>query len=244
MEDSVRKKSLALALTGVLALSLSGVAYADVNDSTMDLTFSAKPGKAGTKKKPKAVNLSLGITGATKSGTGQPSTSTALRITLPKGFQWNGKQWPKNKRCSVAKANSRGSDSVCPKGSKIGSGDVLATALGTKEPIKVTAYVTTTGNLGLFLNATVPLPISEMLEGKVGGRVINVKIPGNIQEPVVGVPSAILTLKFGLNGKAKIAKKTRGIVETTSCSQNWTLKFENIVTDGKLTDTASVPCKK
>ena len=102
------KKTLGLALIGVLALSLSGVAYAQLaSNTTMDLSFSDKPGKSGTKKKPKAVKLNLGIEQATKDGTGQPATSTALKITLPKGLAWNGKSWPKSKRCSVADANQQ-----------------------------------------------------------------------------------------------------------------------------------------
>ena len=242
----MRKKTLAAALTGALAFSMVGVAYADINDSTFELSqFSASPSKSGTKKKPKAVNLKLGVKGATKSGTGQPSTSTALKITLPKGLNWNGKAWAKSKRCSVSKATQAKSDSVCPKGSKVGSGHVDAVALGTKEPIDVTAYVTTSGNLGLFLAADVPLSIRVMLEGKVKGNVINVAIPPQIQEPLPNVPSAIETLSFGLNGKTKVKGKTRGVIESTSCSGGkWNLKFENIVTDGKLSDSRSVSCKK
>lgn len=242
----MRKKTLAAALTGALAFSLAGVAYADINDTTMDLTFSAKPGKSGTKKKPKPVALNLGIEGGTKSGTGKPSTSTALKIVLPKGFQWSGKVWPSKARCSVSKANSRGSKSVCPKGSKVGSGKVVAAGGDGSliENIDVTAYVTTAGNLGLFLDADVPLPIAAMLEGKVSGRNINVTIPTAIQEPLPGVDTAITTLKFGLNAKKKIKGKTRGIVESTSCAGKWTLKFTNVLTDGQLTDTAGVACRK
>ena len=134
------------------------------------------------------MTLKLGVKGGTKSGTGQASTSTALKITLPKGLKWNGKAWASSKRCSVSKANSQKTDKVCPKGSKIGSGHVDATALGTKEPIDVTAFVTTSGNLGLFLKADVPLSIRVMLEGKVKGNVINVAIPSQIQEPLPNVP--------------------------------------------------------
>jgi hypothetical protein len=241
----MRKKTLAAALTGALALSMTGAAYADINNSTFELSkFSASPAKSGTKKKPKAVKLSLGVKGGTKDGTGQASTSTVLKISLPKGLNWNGKAWAKSKRCSVSAVNKKKSDSPCPKGSKIGKGHVDATALGTPEAIDVTAYVTTGGGLGLFLKASQPLPISEMIEGKVKGRVINVAIPTNIQEPVVGVPSAIETLSFSLNGKTKVKGKSRGVVESTSCSGKWTLKFDNIVTDGKLSDSRSVSCKK
>ena len=145
-------------LTGAFAFSMVGVAYADINNTTFDLSqFSASPTKAGTSKKPKPVTLKLGVKGGTKDGTGQASTSKALKITPPKGLKWNGKAWASSKRCSVSKATQQKTDKVCPKGSKIGSGHVDATALGTKEPIDVTAYVTTSGNLGLFLKADAAL---------------------------------------------------------------------------------------
>ncbi len=105
--------------------------------------------------------------------------------------------------------------------------------------------MTTSGNLGLFLKADVPLSIRVMLEGKVKNNVINVAIPSQIQEPLPNVPSAIETLSFGLNGTTKVKGKTRGAIESTGCSGGkWTLKFENVVTDGKLSDSRSVSCKK
>jgi hypothetical protein len=241
----VRKKSLAVALAGVLALSITGVAYADINNSTFDLSsFKASPAKSGTKKNPKPVTLKLAVKAGTKDGVGQASTSKALKITLPKGLNWNGKAWAKSKRCSASKATVQRSDSVCPTGSKVGSGHTDAVARGTKEPIDVTAYVLTNGNLGLWLEADVPLSIRTMLEGKVKGNVITVNIPALIQEPLPGVPSAIEALNFGLNGKTKVKGKTRGVIESTSCSKKWTLKFDNIMTDGTLSDSASVACKK
>ncbi len=113
----MRKKTLAAVLTGAFAFSMVGVAYADINDSTFDLTkFSATPAKSGTSKKPKPVTLKLGVKGGTKSGTGQASTSTALKITLPKGLKWNGKAWASSKRCSVSKANSAEDRQGLPEG--------------------------------------------------------------------------------------------------------------------------------
>lgn len=237
----MRKKTLAAALTGALALSMVGVAQADINDTTFDLSqFSASPAKSGTKKKPKPVNFRLGVTGGTKSGTGQPSTSTTLKITLPKGLKWNGTAWPKGKRC----AKNVRSDSQCPRGSKIGGGTVNAQALVTTEMITTTAYVLTNGNLGLWLEGT-PLPLNTMLEGKVKGQVITVAIPLNIQEPAPGVPSSIRTLGFGINAKTKVKGKTRGVIESTGCSNGkWTLKFQNVMTDGSLSDKRSVSCRK
>ena len=237
----MRKKTLAAVLTGAFAFSMVGVANADINNTTFDLSqFSVSPTKSGTSKKPKPVSLKLGVKGGTKDGTGQPSTSTSLKITLPKGIKWNGKGWPNKKRCSP----SVRSDADCPKGSKIGTGSVDAQALVTTEKITVTAYVLTNGNLGLWLEGT-PLPLNTMLQGKVKGQVITVGIPTNIQEPAPGVPSAIRTLSFSLNAKTKVKGKTRGVVESTTCSGGkWTLKFQNVMTDGSLTDSRSISCKK
>ena len=237
----MRKKTLAAVLTGAFAFSMVGVAQADINDTTFDLSqFSLSPAKSGTSKKPKPVTLKLGVKGGTKSGTGQPSTSTSLKITLPKGVKWNGKAWAKSKRCS----KGVNSNSSCPKGSKVGSGHVDAEALGTPESIDVTAYVLTNGNLGLFLVGS-PLELNTMLEGKVKGNVITVAIPIQVQEPIPNVKSAIRTLSFSLNGKTKVKGKSRGVVESTGCSGGkWTLKFQNVMTDGKLSDSRSVSCKK
>ena len=246
----MRKKTLAAALTGALVLSMTGVAYADINNSTFELTkFSVSPGKSGTKKKPKAVKLSLGVAGGTKDGQGQPSTSKALKITLPKGINWNGKAWPKSKRCSVSEASRKQTDEVCPKGSQIGSGHVRATGGDGRltEELDVSAYVTTGGHLGLFLDTPPPQPVSihTMIEGKAKGSVINVAIPFEVQEPLPGVPSAIKELNFSLNGKTKVKGKTRGVVESTSCSGGkWNLKFQNVMRDGSLSDSRSVSCKK
>ena len=239
------KKVLALAVVGACTLGVAGVAQADINTSTFDLNkFSVKKADSGTAKKPKPVTLSLGAVGGSTDGS-QPSTSTNLRITLPRGIKWNGGAWARGKRCSVSRANVAKSDSVCPRGSRIGSGHVEATARGLREPIDVRAYVTTSGNLGLFLAANVPVPINQMLEGKVRRGVINIAIPRNIQEPVTNVPSAILDVNFTLNGRTQVKGKTRGAVESTGCfNKKWTLKFENIVTDGKLTDKRSVSCRK
>jgi hypothetical protein len=240
----MRKVIIGGALAGALTLALSSTALAQ---TTMDASLKLSPAKAGTSKKPKRVKLTLGIQGGTQSGTGQPDTSTRIRVQLPKGIKWNGKLWPKAKRCSVAKANSQGSLGACPKGSKIGSGHVTALGGGggVVEEIDLTAFVTTGGHLGLFLHATQPLPLDAMLEGKVRGQTIDVAIPTNIQEPITGVPTGIKTLTFSVNGKAKVKGKTRGALESSGCSGGkWTSKITNVLRTGTLTDSPSVSCRK
>jgi hypothetical protein len=233
------------ALVGALTLALTTTALAQT--TTMDASLRLSPSKAGTSKKPKPVKLTLGIQGGTQSGTGQPDTSTRIRVQLPKGIKWNGKLWPKAKRCSVSKATSQGSASACPKGSKIGSGHVTALGGGggVVEEIDLTAFVTTGANLGLFLEASQPLPIATMLEGKVKGQNIDVAIPANIQEPITGVPTGIKSLNFTINGKTKVKGRSRGALESSSCSgRKWTSKVTNFLRTGTLTDSPSASCRK
>jgi hypothetical protein len=240
----MRKVIFGGALVGALTLAITTTALAQ---TTMDASLKLSPAKAGTSKKPKAVKLTLGIQGGTDSGTGQPDTSTRIKVQLPKGIKWNGKLWPKAKRCSASKATAQGSVSACPKGSKIGSGHVTALGGngGVVEEIDLTAFVTTGGHLGLFLEATQPVPIATMLEGKVSGRTINVAIPFNIQEPVTGVPTGIRSLTFTVNGKTKVKGKTRGALESSGCSgRKWTSKVTNVLRTGTLTDSPSVACRK
>jgi hypothetical protein len=240
----MRKVIIGGALAGALTLAMTTTALAQ---TTMETSLRVTPSKAGTSKKTKPVSLSLGIEGSTQTGTGQPDTSTSIRVQLPKGIKWNGKLWPSSKRCSVSRANAQGSFSVCPKGSRIGSGHV--TALGGNgsvvEEIDLDAFVTTGGGLGTFLTATQPLPIAAMLEGKVSGQTINIAIPPNIQEPVTGVPTGIRTLNFTLNGKTKVKGKTRGVLESSACSGGrWTAKITNVLRTGTLTDSPSSSCRK
>ncbi len=237
-------------LAGSLLLAIPGIAFADHEDTLMNVNFTttAKSKKSGTKRSPRPANLTIALTGSTRSGTGQPATSSALNITLPKQFQFRGGAWPKKKRCDPLKANNAKSDSACPKGSSIGSGHVTATAGDGSlvSEIAVRAYVTTSGDLGLWLSTATPLPINQMLVGKVSrGRTIRVAIPSNIQQPLVGVKSAIRTLRFSLPGTTRVNGRTVGAVESTGCpsSKKWALTFQSVYTHGSITDTDTAACR-
>jgi hypothetical protein len=246
----LRNRILASALAAVVALSLAAVALANpASDTSFDVTLNVpnKSKNSGTKKKPRPVVFTLGMKGDTISGSGQPATTTDFLITLPKQWKWNGKLWAKKNRCSVSEASAQRTFDACPKGSRIGSGDVVALANngGLIERLTVDAAVTTTGNLGLFIRASVPVPIATMLEGKVSKKgVIKVHIPENIQEPAPGVPTGIETLSFKLNGTTKAKGKKRGIVESVACKKRWSIKVKNTYRDGSKTESASVKCKK
>jgi hypothetical protein len=228
----LRKRFLAGALIGTVTLAVSGVAVADHETTNLNVEFSTKSAKAGTKRAPRPVALTLEVQGGTTTGTGQPATSTQLNITLPRQFRWNGRVWPRSRRCNPQRANEARSDSVCPRGSRVGSGHVTALGGGgaVVEEIDVTAYVTAGGDLGLFIEASQPVVFATMLVGEVNrGRVIQVDIPTNVQEPLMGVPTGIRNLRFTLNATTRVKGERRPLLESNGCkNRRWTLLFRNV----------------
>lgn len=246
----MKGRTLVGALTGALLLAVPGSAFAAHENTLMNVSFgtNAKSRNAGTKANPNPSNLNIELTQSTRSGTGQPETSTDLNITLPKQFRFMGRSWPRRLRCSPQKANQARSDSACPRNSRIGSGHVTATGGDGAfvEEIDVRAYVTTGGDLGLWLNATQPLPINEMLVGEVSrGRRIEVGIPTNIQEPLTGVKSSIRRLAFGLNKTVRVDGEPMGVVQSIGCpaGRRWLLAFQNVYQHGSTTDSDTSRCR-
>lgn len=248
-----------------LVLVAAVAAYAvPASQTTFEFTSTATPKKAGTKKKPKALKLKLSMKGETEPPGGSPATSTDILIQLPKTLKWYGAKWAKSKQCDAAKAE-QGDNSVCPKGSRVGGGNVVATAQPDPakpkivEPIKLTAYVlkagphpfdtskprVKAGTLGLWLEATEPVAVSTMLLGRISKKdtKISVEIPESVQQAVPGVFTGIEDLTFTLNGKTKAKRKTYGAVSSIGCkSKKWKVNVTNIYRDGKKSDADTSPC--
>jgi hypothetical protein len=245
-EEYVRKKSVLGALVGVLALSVAAIAIANpASDTTLDVTTVVKPKKAGTKANPKPEVLTLTIAGGTVSGTGQPSTSTQINSLVPDTFIQQSRKWPKSKRCDIDEVNNAKSDSVCPKGSKVGFGSSQAKAGNGSiiQDLELTAFVIKNGNIGFFLNGSTPVQTQVMLESKVKGRQLNTVIPPNVQEPVPGFATGITLLKVTFNGKVKVKGETIGILESKGCKNHkWKFTITNIYRDGSKKDSDTVAC--
>ena len=249
----MRRLILGSVLAALLALTLPAVAMAQTGnpaDTLMNLDFSTKSKKAGTKKKGRPVSLTIKVGQSTRTGTGQPATSRQLKIALPKEFRWNGKLYPSSKRCDPTAATRAQSTRVCPKGSKVGSGHVTAIASGGNlvEELDVSVFVTTGADLGLFLDSapTAPASIHTMLVGSVsGGRNVSINIPIQIQEPAPGVPSAIRELRTTINGTVTRKGQKRGVIESFGCNRAWTLSFTSVFTSGgSLKDSDFARCTK
>jgi hypothetical protein len=246
----VLKRTLVGALVALTAMVVAAAVYANpASDSTFKATATGGPKKSGTKSKPKIANLKLAFKGGTKSGTGQPDTSTAIKITLAKGWKLNGKIWPKSKRCDRAKANTQRSDSVCPKGSQVGKGTTTVAGINgaIKRTYTIRSYILTNGSLGTWVQtpAGVTPIVNRMLGSKVSGRNITINIDKEVQEPVQGANTGILTLSFKLKAKAKVKGKNRGAVETTSCPKGgWKFNVVSIERTGKIPSNSTIKCTK
>jgi hypothetical protein len=258
----MRRIHLIGAAAAALLLAVAVAAYAvPASETTFDLTTKVTPRDAGTAKKPTPEKVELNMKGDTVPAGGSPATSTDIIIDLPFGLKWYGNKWPRSKRCDQDAASNAKSDSVCPRGSKIGAGDVVATAQPDPakpkivEPIELTAYVLKNGSLGLWLEADTPVSVRTMLEGKIQkrGRRINNHIPENVQEPVKGIPTGIETLNFVLNGRTTVnvrtagaaVRRTYGAISSYGCRRKkWTVKVTNIYRDGRKSDSATGRCRK
>jgi len=244
------RKTLVVALAAVLSLSLVATALAqrgDPKNTTNKLTVKVSPNKSGTAKKPKPVNFTLGITGGTKDGQGQPASSTSLNTVLPSGLKINSKAWPKKARCNLQTMRAQKSPNSCPKGSKVGAGVSIAKAGTLTENLKVTAYSLTNGNVGFYLLGN-PVPLNKTLEGKVvkNGRGLNVVIDPDVYQPVTGLFTGITKLEVKFTGRAKVDGKTIGAVSSVKCpkSKKWDFTFQNVLLGGgKINNKTSIACK-
>jgi hypothetical protein len=249
-----------------LVLVAAVAAYAvPASQTTFEFSSTASPTEAGTKKKPKALKLKLSMKGETVPAGGSPATSTDIVIKLPRTLKWYGAKWPKSKQCNAALAEQKRSKRVCPRGSKVGSGNVLATAQPDptkpkiEEPIKLTAYTLKAGphpfdsskpnvkrgTLGLWLDASQPVEVHTMLVGRISKRntKISVEIPESVQQAVPGVFTGIEDLSFTLNGKTKVRGKTYGAVSSVGCKRKkWKTVVTNIYRDGRKKDSDTSPC--
>lgn len=266
----------AVAMIAVLAVAVAAYAVPS-SETTIDFSSSATPKNAGTKKKPKKTNVSINIDEATTSGQGSPQTTTDVTIKLPSTLKWFGSRWANSKRCDGLRAQNATSDSVCPKGSKVGSGTVRATSQEdlsqpkVTENFKLTAYVlkggtnpdpdpsqprrVKAGSLGLWLEGD-PFPITLMLVGRIDQKNsrIRIHIPTTAQEPAPGTPFGIERLRFKLNGKTTVRKRSRGrtvrrtygVVSSVGCkNKNWTTKASFKFRDGaNRTETDRSSCRK
>ncbi|MEA2303278.1 MAG: hypothetical protein QOH43_558 [Solirubrobacteraceae bacterium] len=235
----MRKRRL-LAATAVATFGLTSSAWAVNADQT--ITVKVSPTKAGTKKKP--ANVKLTIQTDTKPLDATPFGNKLVTIHFDKNLVFNPKKF---KTCSAQTVQAN--ESQCPKGSKVGGGTGVGTALGIISNLTVSTYNGPNGLFLLHITAPGPPQVDGVIQaslkkdtGKYGSKLV-LPVPDNLQQPVPGVFAVLLKFITATKGTSK------GVpyVGLTGCPSNGKLSFKGdfTYTDGtSKTATATVPCKK
>ncbi|HMJ37632.1 MAG TPA: hypothetical protein VK501_27245 [Baekduia sp.] len=230
---------------GVLALVAVEVAPTIAQDSpqtTLTVTPTVSPNKAGTKKKPQGVKLNVKMHFETPGDLEKPIFQTGV-VFFPKGSLYNGAKYPK---CTEAKLNNGGL-AACPKDSIMGkgTGDAFADTVITHPDITV---VNGGGNKVLFWTIlTNPARVQKTVVGNITKQTgkyaykLTFTVPKALQI-VAGVPISVRDLSVTAGGKAK----AKDWLATTSCPANkkWPFSVTASLSTGATVEFAdTVACK-
>jgi len=255
------RKLAVVALAGVLTLALAAIAVAATGTSgttqqNYDQTFSAKKPKKST-----GTSFSTSSTDPSNPRNKQPKRVTNFDITFPAGTKINNKAAPQCKATEEDFAAAQNPDSACPKGSKLGGGDVAA-----RTPFNGVADFTGqvyayNANKGLLLFVNVQSANQTLLlKPKFRGRKLLTTVPQTCIPPNrpdqgcrpggQGQPQEAILTSFSLQTKPKAkgkGKKKKVLIQTPAKCAKGGWKFEANI---KYADTTSVKipatssCKK
>jgi hypothetical protein len=235
----MRKVAL-LATTVIAALGVTSTAWAVNADQTISVKL--KPAKAGTKKKPANVNIIV-QTDTTPHDTTAFATKQAV-IHFDKNLVFNPKKF---KTCSAQTVQA--DETTCPKGSKVGHGTSIGTALGIVSNLTVSAFNGPNGKFLLHVTAPGPPQIDGVIvaslkkdKGKFGYKLV-VPIPVNLQQPIPGVFATLKQFITSVKGTSK------GVpyVGLIGCPKSGKLSFKGdfTYTDGtSKSATSTLKCSK
>ena len=198
------RKSLAALVAVPTVLVMATVAFAQNPAPSIDVTATASPTKAGTKKKPKSEKVNLTIINNKESKT----SASKIEITFPANLKLSTKGL---KTCSVAKLDSQGK-AACPASAKAGTGSaqaLLNPSSAAPAPLNfdVTTYVAGKNLLAFYLQQQgTDSGVQQALPAKITkagtGQKLTIAIPENLQQPAPGVYSALSQIKNSLGLKS------------------------------------------
>jgi hypothetical protein len=228
-----------LVLAGVPALAVAAVAVAQSPSPTaVHVDAKVTPSKAGTKKKPRGVKLTVRTSWTTPGDGEKPIVQTA-RVFFPRGSLYNGAKFPKCSQTVLARKGPR----ACPKGAIMGSGSgsAFADTVITHPRITVVnggakrVYLYTVLDNPARVQAPVPGVIKK-LSGKWAYE-LDLTVPSVLQV-VAGVPIALRDLTIHAGRKNWLA--------TTAChGGKWPFSVETSYSDGTSSSFEdSVACSK
>jgi hypothetical protein len=210
------RKYLIAALAAALSIAVAATA---IGSGPASGTVKITPTKAGTKKKPKSIKLTVSVKNETPG-----TTASRIDIFLPRFVRASGKGL---KTCSSSKAAAN----KCPKGTKAGGGTanaVVAPNSPSPTPLhfKVTAFNGGTNKILFLLQQVnnsgqiIPSGVSKVLTGKLSRasganfyQKLRINIPDDLQQPVPGVYSALQDLTTSLSLK----KGKHALLTTVGC---------------------------
>jgi hypothetical protein len=210
------RKYLIAALAAVLSIAVAATA---IGQGPASGSVKISPTKAGTKKKPRSIKLTLSVKNETPG-----TTASRIDVFLPRFVRASGKGL---KTCSASKAAGNN----CPKASKAGGGTANALVNPTAAnpaPLhfKVTAFNGGTNKI-LFLlqqvndqGQVIPSGVTRVLTGKLSRasganffQKLRINIPDDLQQPAPGVYSALQDLTTTLSLK----KGKKALLTTVGC---------------------------
>lgn len=171
-----------------------------------------------------------------------------LVFKFPHGAVTNGKIFPS---CDANKlSRAHGQLSVCPKGSKIGGGLAVGTAvdIGVTSSGKVTLFngpggKTVTLNVNIVTPALINVTLSAPLKKTSGkyGYVSTIPLPDSLQT-ILGGPIVVKSIGTTIGATATIKGKKRGYIESgITCPKGGKLPFHGdfFFNDGTTSSTTS-----
>ncbi len=199
------RKSLLVAATAALAISITGVAQAQTAEPKIDVTASVSPSKAGTKSKPKSTKLTLAV----KNDPASKTTAKSITISLPSTLKLSTKGLD---QCTASDTALIDNVNVCKK-SIAGKGAARALLNPfAASPAPLTFKVTPVigkNELIFVLSGSA----NAVLHGKISGSKLTIAITPAQQQPVPNVYSALNDLSTSLS---KI-KGSNSLVTSVGC---------------------------
>jgi hypothetical protein len=220
-------------VTAIAALIAAATAYAVVTN-TYTATGKVSPGKAGSAASPSPVGLTFDYTADGNNGN-RTAPLTDIKNTVY-GLQSNGKLFP---ACTAAAINVAKSESVCKKGSQVGTGHLTALIGPTAVTLKslnpgapctknIHIYNAGQGKLTFILVGPAAacagvgfLPAFPATLTVSGGTFkIDAPVPDYISHPVPKIDGSLTTEHIAYNKLTKKVKgKTRGFLESVACKK-------------------------
>ena len=211
-----------LRLLAVALIAMFAIVAVAVAQTTQYSATGSVSAKGGTKKKPKVGSLKFGFTVSDPTGV-QPSPLQTYQIL----FEGGRLNTDVVKSCPAAKINAaNGDDSVCPSGSKIGTGSLDSLIGTTGQPsdthckATLTLYGAGKGRATLMVRSTLATCVTELHQAidmkyitKGGYSGLQFTVPDELRHQL-GLDITVIKADTTLN---KITKKGKGLVESTGC---------------------------